>query len=81
MKSEVYESGVKTLPGEIYTALKNFKGSKFAVEMMGAENHRKFAELKKTAADRSPRALGTRVKCGEVLFHHEITNQMIWSGF
>jgi len=32
-------------------------------------------------AARCPRALGTRIKAGEIMFHHEVTNQMLWSQF
>jgi glutamine synthetase len=32
-------------------------------------------------ADRSPKELGTRVKASEVLFHHEVTNQLLWNQF
>ena len=47
----------------------------------GADVHEKFAELKEAAADRSPRSLGSRVKRGEIMFHHEVTNQFLWSKF
>jgi glutamine synthetase len=41
----------------------------------------RFVELKQQAADRSPVKLGTRVKNGEVLYHHEVYNQIIWNDF
>ncbi|PJC37444.1 glutamine synthetase [Candidatus Peregrinibacteria bacterium CG_4_9_14_0_2_um_filter_53_11] len=72
---------IKKLPGEIYTALRNFNRSGFMTEIMGEANHQKYATLKKTTADRSPRSLGRRVKGGEVRYHHEITNQLIWGEF
>jgi len=34
-----------------------------------------------TCADRCPKELGTQVKRGEVMFHHEVTNQMLWGMF
>ena len=40
-----------------------------------------YAELKRESADRCPRALGNRVKRSEVIFHHEVTNQLLWSKF
>ena len=32
-------------------------------------------------ADRCPKALGSRIKTSEVQFHHEVTNQYLWSQF
>jgi glutamine synthetase len=69
------------LPDNIYDSVRLFKGSKFAAELMGEEVHAKYAELKLAAADRCPKALGTRVKRGEIQFHHEVTNQFLWSRF
>jgi len=80
MESKVYGE-IKKLPGEIYTAIELFEKSKFMAETLGKDSCDKYVALKKRAADRSPRALGTRVKNGEVLFHHEITNQSLWSEF
>ena len=69
------------LPDNIYDAVRQFKSSKFAAEIMGEEVHSKFAELKLASAERCPKALGTRVKRGEIQFHHEVTNQYLWSQF
>jgi glutamine synthetase len=69
------------LPDNIYDAVRQFKSSKFAAELMGEEAHAKFAELKLAAAERCPKALGTRVKRSEIQFHHEVTNQFLWSQF
>lgn len=77
----VYKGKIQTLPGNIYDAIVGFEKSEFMKKIMGEDNHRKFAELKMKAADRCPRALGTKVKSGEVLFHHEITNQLLWGEF
>ncbi|MBI2634872.1 glutamine synthetase [Candidatus Peregrinibacteria bacterium] len=71
----------KILPGNVYDALEIFEKSKFIEETMMEENQRKYAELKYASADRSPKALGTKVKNGEILFHHEISNQLIWKNF
>lgn len=81
MENAVYGGEVQKLPAEIYTALEHFTSSKFMAEILGKANHKKYADLKIMVADRSPRALGNRIKCGEVLYHHEIYNQLIWSGF
>jgi glutamine synthetase len=69
------------LPDNIYDGVRLFKGSRFAAELVGEEVHSKFAELKTASADRCPRALGTRVKTSEIQFHHEVTNQYLWSQF
>ncbi len=69
------------LPDNIYDAIRLFKASKFAQEMLGADVHEKFAELKLMQAERCPKALGARVKRGEIQFHHEVTNQYLWSQF
>ena len=69
------------LPDNIYDAIRLFKGSAYATELMGEEVHGKYAELKLASADRCPKALGARVKTGEVQFHHEVTNQYLWNQF
>ncbi|MFA5829536.1 MAG: glutamine synthetase family protein [Candidatus Gracilibacteria bacterium] len=69
------------LPGDIYAAIEYFAESEYMMNMLGKHNHQKYADLKRAVADRSPRLLGTRVKCGEVLYHHEVSNQLIWSEF
>jgi len=69
------------LPDNIYDAIRMFKASKFAQEMLGSEVHEKFAELKLAQAERCPKALGARVKRSEIAFHHEVTNQYLWSHF
>jgi glutamine synthetase len=69
------------LPDNIYDAIRLFKGSRWAAELMGEEVHGKFADLKMASAERCPKALGTRVKTAEVQFHHEVTNQYLWSQF
>ena len=69
------------LPDNIYDAIRLFKGSRFATDLLGEEVHGKFAELKLMQAERCPKALGTQIKIGEVQFHHEVTNQYLWSKF
>ncbi len=81
MEAKVYGRKVQKLPGTIYEALEYFTKSHYVAEIMGEDNHRKFAALKHTTAERSPMALGNRVKAGEILYHHEVSNQLIWSDF
>ncbi|MDP2642357.1 MAG: glutamine synthetase family protein [Candidatus Peregrinibacteria bacterium] len=80
MEGKVYGK-VKKLPGDIETAIELFEKSKFMAEVLGKDSCDKYVALKRRVADRSPRALGGRVKNGEVLFHHEITNQSLWANF
>lgn len=72
---------VRFLPDNIYDALAQFKTSKFIGHILGAENKEKFAAHKQAAADRSPKALGTSIKTSEVTYHHDVTNQLLWSNF
>jgi glutamine synthetase len=74
-------SRTRFLPDNIYDSARLFKGSRWAAELMGAEVHGKYADLKLMSAERCPKALGTRVKRGEIQFHHEVTNQYLWSQF
>jgi glutamine synthetase len=69
------------LPDNIYDAIRPFRESALVREVLGDQVHEKFAELKLAAADRCPRALGSRIKRGEIMFHHEVTNQYLWSLF
>ncbi|MGE5232529.1 MAG: glutamine synthetase family protein [Acidobacteriota bacterium] len=69
------------LPDNIYDAIRLFKASDYAKQLMGEEVAGKYAEVKVLSADRCPRALGARVKRGEIQFHHEVTNQYLWSQF
>ena len=81
MEDTVFGGEIEKLPGEIDTAIENFENSKFMEKILGTENHEKFAALKKTVAARSPKSLGGKIKNGEILFHHEVYNQLIWAGF
>jgi glutamine synthetase len=69
------------LPDNIQDALRIFKASKWAQELLGDDVHEKYCEVKQAAAERSPKALGTRIKRSEIIFHHEVTNQYLWSQF
>lgn len=71
---------VRKLPANIYEALEHYKGSTFMSDIMGP-SFDKYYNLKIAAAERSPKALGSRVKAGEILYHHEVSNQLIWSDY
>ncbi len=71
----------KTLPDNIYDAIKDFRRSRFLSEILGEETKNKYIELKQISADRCPKSLGTKVKRSEIIFHHEITNQLLWNEF
>jgi glutamine synthetase len=79
--SEGKKHRTRFLPDNIYDAIRLFKGSKYAQELLGAEVHEKYAELKLASAERCAKALGTRIKREEIQFHHEVTNQYLWNQF
>ena len=78
---ELYNRPVKKLPANIYQAINAFRRSEFTKEIMTEENHQKYINLKEEVANRCPLELGTRVKTGEVWYHHEVTNQVLWGKF
>jgi len=69
------------LPGDINTAINYFRQSDLIEKIMGEEMKKKFIDLKQKAADRAPADLGTKVKNSEVIYHHEVHNQMLWNDF
>jgi glutamine synthetase len=69
------------LPDNIYTAIDNFLASEFNATLLGEDVRNKFAELKQSSADRCPRLLGSLIKRAEIQFHHEVTNQHLWTRF
>ncbi len=71
----------RILPDNIQDSIQLYRSSKWLPSMLGERPFQKFLELKSTIADRCPKALGTRIKASEVLFHHEVTNQQLWSQF
>jgi len=71
----------RLLPGNIYDAMTNFRRSDFLQGILGADTHAKYLELKQSVADRCPKELGNRIKRAEIMFHHEVTNQMLWNSF
>jgi glutamine synthetase len=69
------------LPDNIYDAVDNFSSSAYAADLLGADVKDKYAMLKVASADRCPRRLGTQIKTAEIQYHHEVTNQYLWSQF
>jgi glutamine synthetase len=80
-QDESKRSRTRFLPDNIYDAIRYFKGGKFVGEILGETVLSKFAELKQAQADRCPKALGAMIKVPEIQFHHEVTNQYLWSKF
>ncbi len=72
---------VKYLPGNINTAIQLFRQSNVISSILGDTLQKKMLELKQAVADRSPVELGAKVKNSEVLYHHEVYNQMLWNDF
>ncbi len=71
----------RLLPGNIYDAMGIYHRSAWVKEMLGAQSHAKYHDLKEMSAHRCPRELGNRIKRAEISFHHEVTNQMLWNNF
>ncbi len=69
------------LSDNIYDAIAKFSDSKFLKSALGESVCEKFVELKLASADRCPKALGARIKRAEIMFHHEVQNQYLWSQF
>lgn len=69
------------LPANIYQAMLQFETSELMPELLGVDVMEKYLERKELVADRCPRELGTIVKTAEIIFHHEVTNQLLWKHF
>jgi glutamine synthetase len=80
-EDESKRSRTRFLPDNINDAIRLFKSSELVRSLLGESVCGKFAELKTLAADRCPKALGSSVKTFEISFHHEVTNQYLWSQF
>jgi glutamine synthetase len=80
-RDETIRDRVRFLPSNINDAIALFKSSEFIAEILGDDSKQKYASFKQLVADRSPKELGTMVKASEVLFHHEVSNQMLWNQF
>ena len=81
MSVEDAKAGKRTLPDNIYGAMSLFEGSGFVTGLMGATVAHKYVDLKRMQADRCAKALGSQIKVPEIQFHHEVTNQFLWSRF
>jgi glutamine synthetase len=79
--AETRRNRTKFLPDNIYDGIRLFKGSEFMSELLGEDVHARYADLKLASAERFPKALGSQIKIAEVQFHHEVTNQYLWSKF
>lgn len=80
-KKATADDRARFLPSNINDAIALFDESKFIADILGEDSKQKYSSFKQLVADRSPRKLGTMVKTSEVLFHHEVTNQMLWNRF
>ncbi len=69
------------LPDNIYDAIDHFQSNCFMADLFTADVRDKYAALKLATAERCPRRLGNRIKRAEIQFHHEVTNQYLWSNF
>jgi glutamine synthetase len=69
------------LPDNIYDAIRLFKSSRYASDLLGESVYKRYADLKLASAERCPKALGSQIKIPEIQFHHEVTNQYLWSKF
>lgn len=80
-EDESKRSRTRFLPDNVLDAIRLFKGSQFVSQILGENVQTKFAELKLASAERCPKQLGSLIKSAEVQFHHEVTNQYLWSMF
>lgn len=78
---EIANHGGRLLPGDIHEALEHFTASALMTELLTPDVKEKYIQWKRAAANRVPRSLGKTVKNGEILYHHEITNQVLWNAF
>lgn len=79
--TESKRTRTRFLPDNIQDAIRQFKGSEFVAKILGEKVQAKYAEVKQAQAERCPKALGSIVKPAEIQFHHEVTNQYLWSLF
>ena len=80
-KDENKRDRLRFLPSNIYDAISLCKSSRFIADILGEESKEKYIKFKQAAADRCPKDLGTLIKASEVIYHHEVTNQLLWNNF
>jgi len=69
------------LPGTINDAIRHCKPSEFVKKILGEQIKTKYVNYKQETASRCPSDLGTSIKNGEILYQHEVTNQVLWNDF
>src|SRR6202051_2436235 len=67
------------LPDNVYTAIDDFRRSKWTTALLGEDVKGRYADLKQASADRCPRLLGSLIKVPEIQFHHDVYNQFLWN--
>lgn len=72
---------LRFLPDSIHDAIRIYKASDYTDQLLGEVAKEKYLAKKQAVANRNARELGYRVKDAEVLYHHEVTNQYLWSHF
>jgi len=72
---------LRFLPSNINDAIRMFRTSKFTSDILGESSKAKYLSYKVESANRNPRELGDMIKEAEILYHHEVTNQYLWSRF
>ncbi len=80
-KDSAKRERVRFLPSTIHDAIRLYKGSDFIGKILSEEGKEKYLAFKQIVADRSPKELGNLVKTSEVIYHHEVYNQVLWSKF
>src|SRR3989338_8371737 len=80
-KDESKRDRVRFLPDNIYDAIALFKASKLTTDVFGEESKEKYIKYKELSAERCPKALGATIKDAEIIYHHDVTNQLLWSSF
>ena len=78
---ETRRQRTRFLPSNIYDAMRAFKSGDYMEGLLGKDVADRYADLKLAQAERCPKSLGELVKRAEVQFHHEVTNQYLWSKF
>lgn len=81
VESAEKRSRLRFLPGTIKDAMRLFKASDVTGKIMGEATKDKYLDYKQASADRNPRELGTAIKDSEIIYHHEVTNQVLWNQF